>query len=122
MLRFLLDQMIDVEVANQLILKGYDVIRISDIGLARATDTDVMKKSIEDNRILITLDEHFGDWVILPLSEHSGVIRIKANPTTTINILDVLWPFLEKNKNQIFDNYLVIISEKGYRWIKTVTD
>ncbi len=42
-----------------------------------------MVKLDRENRILLTLDEHFGDWVILPLKKHPGVIRIKVNPATT---------------------------------------
>lgn len=112
--------MIDVGVAQKLIAQGHDVLRTSDLGLERAFDSEIMEKAIHDNRILITLDEHFGDWVVLPLSEHPGVIRIKTNPTTTENILDVLLPFLRKNQKQNFQNHLIIISTKGYRWIKTL--
>jgi len=35
---------------------------------------------VDEGRLLGTLDEHFGDWAILPLSAHPGVIRIKASP------------------------------------------
>lgn len=42
------------------------------------------------------LDEHFGDWVVLPLAIHPGVIRIKVNPTTANNISGILLPFLKK--------------------------
>jgi hypothetical protein len=24
---------------------------------------------------------HFGDWIVLPLSRHPGVIRLKVDPT-----------------------------------------
>jgi predicted nuclease of predicted toxin-antitoxin system len=52
----------------------------SETGLARADDHQILQKTISENRILITLDEHFGDWVIRPLSHHSGVIRLKVHP------------------------------------------
>ncbi len=42
-----------------------------------------------ENRILVTLDEHFGDRVILQLSRHPGVIQVRVNPTTTKNIIRV---------------------------------
>jgi predicted nuclease of predicted toxin-antitoxin system len=53
-----------------------------------------LQKAITENRILVTLDEHFGDWVILPLSKHPGVIRLKINPTTSKNATNLLTPFL----------------------------
>ena len=85
--KFYLDQMFSVEVAQALSEKGYDVVRASDTGLARADDHEILQKAISENRILITLDEHFGDWVILPLSRQPGVVRLKVHPTTSENVL-----------------------------------
>jgi predicted nuclease of predicted toxin-antitoxin system len=117
--KFLLDQMLDVDVAKALTDTGYDVVRVADIGMARATDDEILAQSIEDDRVLITLDEHFGDWAILPLEKHSGVIRVKATPSTTANILITLLPFLKKHEASSFCNCLVIVSEHRIRRIKT---
>lgn len=89
-IKLYLDQMLQVQVARILRDEGYDVLRVSETGQSRADDEQVMKKAINDNRILITLDEHFGDWTILPLSRHPGVIRLKVNPTTSDNIVRIL--------------------------------
>ena len=119
MLRVLLDQMIDNDVAEALKQRNIDVLRTCEIGLNRANDSEVLNKAIEEKRVLITLDEHFGDWAILPLDKHSGVIRIKVHPTTSRNIINILLPFIEKNINKSYNNYLVIVSKKGTRWINT---
>lgn len=79
-LKLYLDQMFQVDVAQALRAQGYDVLRASETGHARADDYQILKKAISKNRILITLDEHFGNWVVLPLSSHPGVIRLKVNP------------------------------------------
>lgn len=62
--------MLQERVAEALREEGYDVVRASETGDARADDYQILQKAIFDNRILITLDEHFGDWVVLPLSHH----------------------------------------------------
>ena len=87
--------------------------------MARSADNEILTEAIEKNQILITLDEHFGDWAVLPLKNHPGVIRIKANPATTRNILDVLLPFLERHGSGDFKDTLTIISEKGIRRVRT---
>ena len=119
MLRLLLDQMIDTVVAAKLREIGYDVIRVAEIGMSRAYDDAILKRAITDKRILVTLDEHFGNWCVLPLSAHAGVIRIKANPAVTGNILSVLLPFLSANQTSIFANRLAIVGANRYRWITT---
>jgi len=118
-LRLYLDQMFQVEVAQVLRAQGYDVIRASETGQARADDRQILDKAISEGRILITLDEHFGDWVILPLSRHFGVIRLKVHPTTPENVLKVLVPFLSLYSQEQISDYLVILSEKRAKWIRT---
>lgn len=119
MLRLLLDQMIDTEVAATLREHGYDVIRVSEIGMSRADDGQILEQSIAEGRILVTLDEHFGNWCVLPLSTHPGVIRVKANPAGTRTILTVLLPFLNCHQNVQFANRLVIVGANRLRWIAT---
>ena len=114
-----LDQMLRLEVAQALKDEGYDVLRASEVGQARADDYQILQKAIVENRTLVTLDEHFGDWVILPLSKHSGVIRLKINPTTSKNAINLLLPFLRLHSSDQFKNYLVILSPIRSKWVYT---
>lgn len=118
-LRLLLDQMLDVDVANALRQLGHDVVSVSELGLATADDSEILARAILDDRMLLTLDEHFGDWAVLPLSEHPGVIRIKANPTTTQSVLALLLPFVLRHCRRNLRNRLAIVRPSGVRWIWT---
>ncbi len=117
--RLYLDQMFQLDVAQSLREEGYDVVRASETGLARADDHQILQKTISEDRILITLDEHFGDWVILPLSCHPGVIRLKVHPATSENVIKILLPFLRLHRPEQFINHLLILSEKRVKWILT---
>ena len=114
--RLYLDQMFRVDVAQVLRSEGYDVMRAKQ---SRADDQQILHKAIAENRILVTLDKHFGDWAILPLHEHSGVIRLKVNPTTSQNVMTLLIPFLRSHSPKQLKNYLVILSPKRSKWIRT---
>jgi predicted nuclease of predicted toxin-antitoxin system len=120
-LKLYLDQMLRLEVAQALRSEGHDVIRASEIGQARADDYEILQKAITENRILIliTLDEHFGDWVILPLSKHPGIIRLKVHPATSKNAIKLLLPFLRPHSSGQFKNHLVILSSKRAKWVHT---
>jgi predicted nuclease of predicted toxin-antitoxin system len=115
-----LDQMFGIEVAGALRNEGYDVVRAFEVAQSRADDAEILQRAIVENRTLITLDEHFGDWVILPLSTHAGVIRIKVHPTTSKNVLTLLLPFLKAHKSEQFKDHLVILSAKRAKWVQTV--
>ena len=118
-MRLYLDQMFRLDVAEALRNRGYDVVRASESGLARADDQQILQKAIADNRILLTLDEHFGDWAVLPLSVHPGVIRLKVHPATSQNTLRILLPFLKIHTQVQFRNRLIILSEKRAKWVQT---
>lgn len=118
--RLYLDQMLRVEVAQALRNEGYDVLRAAEVGQDRADDYQILQKAIAENRILVTLDEHFGDWVVLPLSKHPGVIRLKINPTTSENAITLLLPFLRLYSPNKFANHPIILATKKSKWIATV--
>jgi len=118
--KLFLDQMFKVDVAQGLREQGYDVLRAFETHQNRADDQQILQKAITENRILITLDDHFGDWVVLPLSQHPGVIRIKVHPTTSEKVIDLLLPFLGKHTYEQFKDHLVILSEKRAKWIHTI--
>jgi len=114
-----LDQMFGLGVAQALRREGHDVMRASEVGQARSDDQLILMKAIAEKRILVTLDEHFGDWVILPLSKHPGVIRLKIRPTTSQNAVKLLLPFLRVHSARQFENHLVIVSPKRSKWVLT---
>ncbi len=111
--------MLRLDVAQALRDEGHYVVRASEVGQARADDQQILQKSIDENRVLVTLDEHFGDWVILPLSKHPGVIRLKINPTTSKNATNLLTPFLRLHSSGQFKNHLIILSSKRAKWVHT---
>ncbi len=117
--KFLLDQMFDRAVLAKLRELGYEVLAVSEIGMSTADDSEIVLWAIAHNMTIITLDDHFGDWSILPLVAHSGVLRLKVNPTTTTNTLALLIPFLTRYNKRDFKNHLIIVRQTSIRWIKT---
>lgn len=118
-MRLYLDQMFRFDLAQLLRSQGHDVLCASEAGQQTADDTEVLHLAIREGRILVTMDEHFGDWAILPLNEHPGVIRLKAHPTTTANIARLLLPFLVAHRPEDLRDRLVILSPRAERWVQT---
>ncbi len=118
-MRLYLDQMFRADLAAILRAEGHDAIRASETGQARADDALILDRAVREERTLVTLDEHFGDWVVLPLSEHFGVIRVKTHPTSTPNVVKILLPLLSNRPQMDFRNRLVIASSGNARWIQT---
>ena len=118
-MRLFLDQMIDRSVAEVLTKRAYDVECAAEVGMARVDDLEILAYCTKHDRVLVTLDEHFGDWTVAKLTEHPGVIRIKVRPTSTQNIRNTLIPFFDRYAERDLRNILVIVKPTGIRWIRT---
>jgi predicted nuclease of predicted toxin-antitoxin system len=114
--------MLRVELASLLREAGHEVVRAEETGQARADDALILRRAVQEERTLVTIDRHFGDWVVLPLSEHYGVIRMEAHPTSTKNVATLLLPLLASHSQGDFRNKLVIVSVSRVRWIQTKDD
>ena len=118
-MRLFLDQMFRVELAMAVQAAGHDVVRAAEAGLARAEDPDILAQAIAQQRVLVTLDGHFGDWAVLPLRQHTGVIRLRVHPTITENALTVLSTLLAGRTEEEFANHRVIASPTRVRLRRT---
>ena len=74
--RFLADESCDFMVVKTLRSAGFDVASVSEIS-SGAIDQWVLDSAISDNRILITEDRDFGEWIFGRLHHSSGVLLIR---------------------------------------------
>jgi predicted nuclease of predicted toxin-antitoxin system len=118
-MRLYLDQMFHSDLAATLRAHGHDVVRASEVGQARADDAEILHRGSDDGRAVVTLDKDFGDWVLLPLDRHAGVIRIRIHPPLTASVAKLLLPFLATHHQEQFRDHLIILSSQSARWIKT---
>jgi predicted nuclease of predicted toxin-antitoxin system len=86
--------MLRTEIAALLREEGHDVLRAAEVGQDRADDATIMARVIAQGRILVTLDDHFGDWAVLPIEKHPGVLRLKIHPPTVERLTEYLLPIL----------------------------
>jgi predicted nuclease of predicted toxin-antitoxin system len=80
-MRFLIDQ--DVFAATTRLLRdlGHDVVTVSELGLSRAVDSDLLVHARTNHRIFITRDRDFGRLIFAKRSG-AGVIYLRVTPTT----------------------------------------
>ncbi|MDL1962562.1 MAG: DUF5615 family PIN-like protein [Deltaproteobacteria bacterium] len=80
-MKFLADQDAYAITTRFLSNLGHDVITASEIGLSEADDIDLLKTSVERNRIFITRDRDFGGLVFVE-GIGTGVIYLRMVPST----------------------------------------
>ncbi|NBB79886.1 MAG: hypothetical protein GVY36_10640 [Verrucomicrobia bacterium] len=76
-MRWLLDQGIPRSAAMYLSDSQEDAIHVGDIAMAEASDPDIIRHALSENRIIITLDADFHALLALADSSKPSVIRIR---------------------------------------------
>lgn len=86
-MKLLLDQDVYELTVQFLIGLNHDVVRVAELGMARATDEENLNKAIELNRIFVTRDRDYGNLVFVK-EIRSGVLYLRILPSN-INFVHV---------------------------------
>jgi len=106
-MRFLVDECTGTAVAQWLCQQNHDVVSVFD-EMRGADDIDVLQKSNEQNRILITNDKDFGEIVFREKKPHAGVILLRLEDERAANKIAVLKRLLEKFEKSLPGNFSVV--------------
>jgi len=110
-MQFLVDENVRKEVRDFLKTKGHDVLSLP----AGLEDEKIAQIAKETKRIILTHDQHFGDILLYPPKEYSGIIRIKIHPPNAETIIKALENLFQKLSPQQIDKKLIILEKEGFR-------
>jgi uncharacterized protein (DUF433 family)/predicted nuclease of predicted toxin-antitoxin system len=105
--RFLADESCDFAVVRALRQEGHDVIAIAEIS-RRAEDMDVIRMSLEQDRILLTEDKDFGQLVFAHRAESAGVLLIRY-PTASRKDLHIAVRDFVKSRGDSLKNRFAVM-------------
>lgn len=115
-MKFLIDECVGSSVARWLKEQGYDVVSIYD-DFPGISDDIVLKKSLAENRILITADKDFGEMIFKLKHQHVGILLFRLLDQRPIIKIDVLKIILKKHLNDLSGNF-VVATEANIRIIR----
>ena len=81
-MHFLVDQDVYKLTVDRLKELGHDVITVKELGMARASDEDLLRVAEDQNRILVTRDKDFGEFLFFKDKISAGVIFLRVTPGT----------------------------------------
>jgi predicted nuclease of predicted toxin-antitoxin system len=113
--RLLLDQGLPRSTAALLTRAGWDVIHVSDIGMSRADDVDILRRARAEARVCVTLDADFHSLLAISGERGPSVIRIRKqglDATELAALLQGIWPGVE---DPLTGGAMVTITERSVR-------
>ena len=115
MKRLLLDQGLPRSAAASLTQAGWDVVHVSEIGMSRADDLDILQRGRADGRICITLDADFHSLLATSGEPAPSVIRIRKqglDATSLAALLQGIWPEI---RDVLQSGVMVIVTDSAVR-------
>jgi len=106
-IRFLADESCDFAVVRSLRSAGYDVVAVTE-SFPSAPDKEVLGVAVEEDRILITEDSDFGEWVFAHREKMKGVLFIRFPGNARSRLGETVVLFIEKHGIDIVGNFTVL--------------
>lgn len=103
----LADENIDFKIIKALRNCGIETDSVSETQ-SGISDEEVIELAKTLNKIILTEDKDFGEWVFAHKVENLGIIFLRYNYSETDLIIDILLKLLNDRKEELFGKYTTI--------------
>lgn len=114
-MKFLLDQGLPRSTVEKLKQINIDSTHVGDIGMASATDVEIIKKAYDDSFIVVTLDSDFHHILASMESNKPSVIRIRIEGLKADRLASLIQSLTISIPAELANGSAVSVTEKGIR-------
>jgi predicted nuclease of predicted toxin-antitoxin system len=113
--RILLDQGLPRSAAALLRQAGWDVIHVSEIGMSRADDADILQRARAESRVCVTLDADFHSLLATSGERSPSTIRIRKEGLDATALAVLLQGVWAKIADALNSGALMTVTERSVR-------
>ncbi|BCB95884.1 hypothetical protein JZK55_08060 [Dissulfurispira thermophila] len=114
-MKFLADMPISPKTVMHLRSLGHDVYRISEKGLYRAKDHDIVEIAVIENRVILTMDLDFAAIIAISHMAIPSTVIFRVMDESYENINALLENILPRVGNDLLNGAIVIIEDDRFR-------
>ncbi|MCK8600503.1 DUF5615 family PIN-like protein [Desulfoferrobacter suflitae] len=114
-MRFKVDENLPVEVADLFRQGGFETSTVLEERLGGSPDTKILSICQSEKRVLITLDNDFGNMRIYPPTEFDGIVVLRLRKQDKPYTLEVLRRLIPLLSTETLPGYLWVVDEKRIR-------
>ena len=114
-MRFKVDENLPVEAADLLGQADFEASTVLEERLGGSPDTEVLSICQSEKRVLITLDNDFGNIRIYPPTEFDGIVVLRLRRQDKPHTLEVLRRLIPLFSAEPLTGYLWVVDEKRIR-------
>ncbi len=94
---------------------GHDVKDIKEMRLYGESDETIISLAQRENRVLVTLDQDFGNTITYPTKKYPGIIILKVHPPSISQTTYVLKKVITRATEKEIKQALVVIDKNKFR-------
>lgn len=114
-MRFLADMGVSSQVVDWLREQGHEATHLREQGLQRLPDSEIFKKGIEEQRIVLAFDLDFGEIAALTGGLQTSVILFRLRNTTTPHVIERLQTALGAAEYALDRGCVLVVEEARVR-------
>ena len=107
MLRFFADESCDFAIVRGLRTIGFDVRTVAEV-MPGAPDYEVLKTAVSENRILLTEDKDFGEWIFAHKSATAGVVLIRYPANRRSRMIELMTELVSRYGIELLGKFTVL--------------
>lgn len=94
-MRFIVGMALSPALADWLARQGHDAVHASDLGLARAPDSEIIERARDEDRIVVTADLDYPRLLALARSSRPALMLFRGGTYSDQEVIDRLAQVLE---------------------------
>jgi len=114
-MRFLANMCISPKTVEFLRSLGYEISRVSELGLSTSSDREIIDYAIKNLMVLVTMDLDVGRIIALIRERKPSVILLRLRKPTVENVNKKLLYALNKTIDKLEKGVIVILEEQRIR-------
>lgn len=114
-MKFLADMGISPRVVSALRERGHDAVHLQEQGLGRMSNGDILTKTLEEGRVLLTHELDFGELLAASGGKLPSVIIFRLKDMRADNVNFHLFKILEKQSSSLEKGVVCAVTERKVR-------
>jgi predicted nuclease of predicted toxin-antitoxin system len=114
-MRFLADVGTSRSTCAELRRLGHDAVHLSEEGLQRLQDEEILRMARESERVILAFDLDFGDLLAASSATLPSVIIFRLEDQTPASVTPKLLHLIAERELELTEGAIVIVEERRYR-------
>jgi predicted nuclease of predicted toxin-antitoxin system len=111
----LLDQGLPRSAGVILSQRGWDAVHVGDVGMAAATDVEILGYAKQETRVVVTLDADFHAMLAVSSASAPSVVRIRIERLKGLALADLLEKIWSMAQDDLSRGAMVTVTERSLR-------